>query len=316
MTRPHLPYSVARRPTVLVADDDEVTLHLLESQLKDSGYPVRLARDGQDALDALRDAVPRIVLSDWLMPNLNGLELCRKIKGSPSSPFTYFIMLTMQGETSKMVEAYEAGVNDFLAKPCEHAELAARLHAGERMIELETALRRRVRLTTRLNDRLTRVNRRLTHMASTDSLTGLPNRREAMSRLQSEWAAAERYRHGLTIAMIDVDNFKGFNDSFGHQKGDELLRTIAVTLTSMLREVDLAARLGGDEFLTIFPHTCSEGAKASLARIKKEIHDVSGGLGIISVGIATKSQNTTNIESLIHTADQALYKEKSASRAT
>lgn len=301
-------------PIILVVDDDEVVREMLETQLTAAGYPVLVAKNGAHAIQLLKSNRVRIVLSDWMMPEMDGIELCRQIRSVPDTEFIYFIMLTMHDDTQKLVTAFDAGVNDFLAKPCEYAELIARLHAGRRVIDLETTLIRRIRLTNRLNDRLHRLNDRLKHAACTDPLTGLLNRRDAMSRLRDHWHAAVRYEHDLCVAMIDVDNFKRFNDTFGHQAGDELLRRIAILFTASLRDVDVIARVGGDEFLIVVPETTVSGATIALDRVRESIRSEARGNATISIGLSSKSSGAESVEGLLRSADQALYAAKDAGR--
>lgn len=301
-------------PTILIVDDDDVVRDMLETQLTAAGYPVLTAKNGAQAMQIFRTQRVRIVLSDWTMPEVDGLELCRRIRAIPDTEFIYFIMLTMHDDTQKLVTAFDAGVNDFLAKPCEYAELIARLHAGRRMIELETTLIRRIRLTNRLNDRLHRLNGRLKHAACTDPLTGLLNRREAMARLRDHWRIAVRYERDLCVAMIDVDDFKMFNDTYGHQGGDELLRSIATSFTASLRDVDIIARVGGDEFLIVVPETNASGATVALDRVRQSIRSGSNGNATISIGLSSKSDGAESVEALLRSADQALYAAKNAGR--
>ncbi len=301
-------------PTVLVVDDDPVAVSLLEEQIHLAGYPALIANDGAQALRILRQTDVRMVISDWNMPKLSGLELCREIRRSPNLQFIYFIMLTIFNQTDKVVEAFDVGVNDFLSKPCEHLELVSRLHAGRRVIELETSLLRRVQLAAKLNDRLKRLNSRLKEMATTDSLTGLCNRREAMRRLREEWSSADRYGHALTIAMIDINRFKKINDTLGHLEGDKILKLLGQILLQSCRGPDLPARLGGDEFLIILPHTDLSGAAVMLSRISQKLQTQTGGQVSMSFGVAEQRRGITTIEQFLHAADLALYAAKTPQR--
>jgi diguanylate cyclase (GGDEF)-like protein len=311
---------------VLIVDDDPVTRTLLEAQLEDAGHPVLVACDGAEAMSLLHEHKPRIVILDWVMPQMDGLQLCRAIRKVHNSRFVYIIMLTVHSETEQLIRAFNAGVNDFLSKPFNAGEMLARLRAGMRVIHLEAALEKKVKLARRLNSRLSQLNAELRHTAATDELTGMINRREAIVRLHDLWAIAQRYRHPLSCALIDVDGFKQINDHQGHLAGDAVLREVATVLSGAVRECDIVSRFGGDEFLIVLPHTDAAGAHHTIERCREAIcrHVFRSKIGTggadkanpssstltISAGVAEATPRISSVDLLLHEADQALYSAK------
>jgi len=300
---------------VMVVDDDPTTVALLERHLRDCGYVVFSAADGAEAVKLMRQRHPDIVVLDWILPGMDGPAVCREIrKATEPGRYTFVIMLTIHSDKPRIVEAFEAGVDDFLSKPFDRGELLARCHAAVRTIALQKELARRERRATRLNARLARLNDRLRQLAMTDDLTGLLNRREAVRRLTHAWALSERYRHPIACAMIDVDDFKRMNDKLGHASGDELLRAVAQTMQSTIRTTDAVCRYGGDEFLIFFPHQNAETAAKAADRLRRAV----GGLRLptdgspvtLSIGIAERDERMTSFHDLLDRADRALYHAK------
>ena len=299
---------------VMVVDDDTTTVELLARQLRDSGYVVRSAAGGADALRLMVEWKPQIVVLDWIMPGMDGTDVCRKIRALAADRYIYVIMVTVHVEKHRVVEAFDAGVDDFLSKPLDHGELMARLHAATRTIRLHKKLTRRERHARRLSAQMERLNQDLKLLAMTDDLTGLPNRREANRRLAHTWALAERYGHPLSCAMLDIDDFKSFNDKRGHAAGDAALKAVADTLHGTLRATDGICRYGGDEFLLFFPHQTLASAAALAERIRRDIGLVrlpeSNSSMTVSIGVAGRGDGTLTYHDLIDTADRALYHAK------
>lgn len=307
--------SLSKAPVrVMVVDDDTTTVELLERQLRDSGYVVRSAASGADALRLMAEWKPQIVVLDWIMPGMDGTEVCRQIRALAADQYTYVIMVTVLVEKHRIVEAFEAGVDDFLSKPLDRGELLARLHAATRTIRLHKELSRRERRARRLSARMERLNQELRMLAMTDELTGLVNRREANRRLGHTWALAERYEHPLSCAMLDIDDFKSFNDEKGHVAGDAVLKAVAEALHATLRATDGICRYGGDEFLLFFPHQTIEQGAALAERVRRDVGLIrlpDGGSPItLSVGVAARREGMLTYHDLIDTADRALYHAK------
>ena len=264
-----------------------------------------------------------MVISDWLMPEMSGLELCQAIRSEQSLGYVYFIMLTIMSDHPHLLEAFDAGVDDFMSKPPQQEELLARLRVGVRMLEIQDKLRQDAATMSELNQQLISTNERLQQAAMTDELTGLPNRRYAMKRLAEEWAASDRSGVPLTCAMIDVDRFKSINDEYGHDVGDIVMKQVGKTLCKVIRGSDVVCRIGGDEFLILFPHQDAEKATIGANRCRETIansHIEEGRLGFpvtISVGVADLSLPDINTaDDLLKACDVALYAAKRTGRNT
>jgi len=302
---------------VVVVDDDPVSLEFLALHLASAGFEALVARDGHEALDLVRAGKSRTVIADWLMPGMDGLELCKAIRSLKNLNYVYFIMLTMVQGRHRLIEAFEAGVDDFISKPVQPEELLARLQVGMRMIGIQERLKQDARSVARLNKELAAANKRLQRLSATDDLTGLPNRRYATLRLQEEWALAERSGQPFACALVDVDAFKNANDTHGHPFGDAVLRQIGAVLRSSVRGGDVTCRFGGDEFLIIFRnldvHGAGVGAERCRQVVQKQAARPSKDLRspiTISIGVAQKEPDMSGPDDLLQSADKALYAAK------
>lgn len=305
---------------VLIVDDDPAMLKLLSRYLADSNYEVLTATDGQEALGVLLREGPSVVLSDLSMPGMNGLQLCQAIRSSEGIGFVYIIILTADCEKERVVEALEAGANDFLAKPFHHQELLARLNAGIRIVTLESDLKRQQRELHKANAELAILNRKLEMMAISDELTSLSNRREAMAQLKHHWVESLQSNQPFSCIMLDIDRFKSCNDTYGHDTGDEVLKQIAGILARCSRAGDLACRIGGEEFLVLCPNTTLENARGLAERLRAgaEARIIQVGHAALQVtlsaGVAERTAHTDSAEHLLKCADQALYQAKRGGR--
>ncbi len=284
---------------ILLVDDDLAMRRLLGTYLELAGYSVRTAADGREALAAIEHDCPDIVLTDWDMPGMNGLELCRQIRSQQLPHYVYILFLTVKATHHEMVQGLHAGADDFVTKPVQKDELLARLHAGTRVLELE---------------------RRLSHMARTDSLTGLYTQRVFYELLDKEWNRAARYELPLSCVMVDLDFFKRVNDVYGHPAGDAVLKRIAGVLAGECRASDTICRYGGEEFCLLLPETPESGAVEWAERMRKRI-----GAEIVSwegedirvtasFGVAQRYDDTQTAAQLVDLADQALLCAKRAGR--
>jgi diguanylate cyclase (GGDEF)-like protein len=308
------------RAYILVVDDDPATLETVSNCLSAGGHAPFQAASGLQAIEAIRARRPSIVLCDWIMPGMDGLEVCRRIKSRTADPFTYFIMLTVQSDKEHLKEAFQAGADDFLSKPFHPDELLARINAGIRAADLYDRLTEQNVTAHRLNTELAQLNARLRQTANADELTGLFNRRHGMGRLKELWAMANRYEQPLSAAMIDVDHFKRINDEFGHLKGDEILQSLGRILMAGIRTSDVACRVGGEEFLILLPGVTSEQAYVCLERLRIKVES-SLPLGgepprhvTVTTGIAHHTKAMTKPDDLIQAADNCLYVGKRAGR--
>jgi diguanylate cyclase (GGDEF)-like protein len=312
-----------RRPPVVVAEDDADTRRLLAAQLERAGYPVQACANGREALDAVRRLGSCIVVADWIMPEMDGLELCRAVAelrelGAIGS--TYFILLTVHAEKENVVRGLGAGADEYITKPYHEEELLARVKAGERIYRLQREnFERRLELE-RINAELDVLSRKLEKLAHTDVLTGAANRRYVLERLNAAWQQAERGSRLLSVVLCDLDHFKAVNDAYGHAAGDAVLIETARRGQRLLRAYDVFGRFGGEEFLIICPDTDLAGAATVAERIRAGVaatHVVFEDIRIpvtISVGAASRQPWHRCPDELIEDADAMLYRAKENGR--
>lgn len=469
---------------ILVAEDDSVSALILRHTLEQMGYEVTLVRDGLEAWDQIIREDFRLVISDWMMPNMDGVQLCRRIRSRTDCPYVYLILLTAKGAREDRFEGMEAGADDFLVKPLDTAELTARLNVARRILSMQQELRERTEIQERLTEELeqknsdlcvaversqqanhrfaqlfeglpvacyscdeegriyewnqaayelfgyqshevisrhiwdlfteecpekqqdliaekremirqviagqellgveaalrakdgTRLcvlmnviplrttsgaitglicanvditrrkllenelahkyevekdlnrqlqqkraelisaNERLAEMVTTDGLTGLKNHRCFREMLETNFMRAVRKGTPLSIVMLDVDNFKQYNDTFGHPAGDEVLRSVAALLQRCTRRYDLVARYGGEEFVLLLPNTGENEARKVAERVRKAVANHPWTLRpvTISLGIATLDHRSSSPSLLVDQADRALYVSKNHGR--
>lgn len=298
------------RHRVLIAEDNVISRRLIEVHLKKWGYDVVSTKDGAEALEMLqKDDPPRLALLDWMMPNIDGVEVCRRVRESRREPYTYILLLTAKGEKSDLVEAIEAGADDYITKPFDHRELEVRLRAGNRILDLQ--------------DRLIAARETLRVQATHDALTGLLNRPAILNILEKEMVRASRENVNLGLAISDLDHFKRINDTYGHLAGDAVLQETAKRMSAAIRSYDSVGRYGGEEFLIIFVGCVHSDLVNAAERIRKAICAspiiVPGGplsitmsVGLVSVQpVAGKKADQ---QSVIRVADTALYEAKAAGR--
>ncbi|MEN3002442.1 MAG: diguanylate cyclase [Armatimonadota bacterium] len=435
---------------VLVVEDDRVAARVLERLLRQAGYEVQVAHDGKQAWTLYQQSPVPLVITDWMMPEMDGLELCRRVRDYPQNSYTYILLLTARDQKEDRIAALNAGADDFLTKPVDVSELQARLRTAQRILDTERRLHEQNRQLQELNEELSMqaeqleqsmqlvefANRRfaelfenlpipcftfdaegilhewnhaaeqlygysktevlfrsmfekvftdeattrmqslmqmvlsgstlqgiesedrdakgrihyvlrsafplrvpsgevvggvvavvdvtdrveyerhLRSLATTDGLTGVHNHRAFQEFLEQRFAEATRYHQPLALIMLDVDHFKQFNDTFGHQAGDEVLRRVAQILKRQVREVDFVARYGGEEFAIVLPATELEGAVQAAERLRQAIAEAEWLHRPItaSFGVAVLQPWMTNRQQLIAAADQALYQAKAAGR--
>jgi len=286
---------------ILVAEDEITFRHMLKTFLTKWGYQVVVASNGSEAWKVLQgEDRPRLALLDWMMPNMDGVEICRAIREKKPDPFIYLLLLTSRDQKQDVVEGIEAGADDYLIKPFDPPELRARIHAGERIIELQDRLR---------------------ELATHDPLTGLRNRRASFDSLLDELNRGCRTGKPVCVVMADLDHFKRINDTHGHQVGDEVLCEVARRMRSSLRPYDTLGRFGGEEFLLVLPGCDLEDGVKLAERICHLIRnepvkarnkpiEVS-----ISLGVAVADAPVpAELEALLGRADAALYRAKEAGR--
>jgi diguanylate cyclase (GGDEF)-like protein len=303
---------------VLVVEDDRAMLVLLEAMLKAAGHEVLTARNGVEALQAVETQRPQLVITGWNLPVMDGVTLCRKLRESPERRDVYVFILTGKETADSLVEAFEAGADDYLVKPVSQRVFFARLRAAQRVVQLQEELAYDREQLLRFSRDLAASNERLQRLALTDALTELPNRRSAVERLEQEWALAQRGERKLSCMMVDIDHFKAINDKLGHQAGDEVLKSVAQALRHSARTQDLVCRYGGEEFVVICPDTDLKAAAQCAERLRQKVSELDHrGRGFaltISVGVAERRSDMGSVDALLARADACLYAAKEAGR--
>lgn len=306
---------------VLLVDDDATTRAMLEGVLGGAlGHSVICAGNGHEALAVAVEALPQIVITDWMMPGMSGLELSRALRATDWGQTIYLIMLTSVESEDEISEAFEAGVDDFLTKPVNIRTLRARLRAAWHYVQLLEAWERDRAQLKQFAAELAISNRRLEHAAMTDLLTSLPNRRSGMTSLAKAWSAANRSSQPLSVMVLDVDHFKRVNDTYGHAIGDAVLREVAQALQRSARKDDSVCRLGGEEFLMICQNADLKSALMAAERLRRMIESlrITAGSAVIqisiSIGIASREAGMSDADALVNAADRALYQAKQSGR--
>jgi diguanylate cyclase (GGDEF)-like protein len=292
--------------SILVVDDDPTCRAQMEGPLREEGYRVESCSDGQAALEKVRAFRPDVVVTDWEMPRMDGLTLCRLIKGIEELRFTHVIILSSRGETASKVAGLDTGADDYIVKPADPTELKARVRSG---LRLQRAL-----------SELSAKNELLEHLALTDSLTNLANRRAFEESLGQEVSRTARQCKPLALLFLDLDHFKLVNDTWGHAVGDEVLVDFASTLARLKRRGDLAARIGGEEFAVLLPHTDRTQAGLVAERIRRAVAAAPLGRSrpvpiTVSIGVAwLPGPDKGDAATLLQNADTALYRAKDEGR--
>ena len=305
---------------ILVVDDDPMVIMTLSRFLAKMGHRVQACRNGEEALKLVVEKNFQLVFTDWHMEPVDGLELCKTLRKMAFGRKLYIIMLTASESEESLIEAFESGIDDYVIKPINFRVLNARMHAGQRIVSLQEQLAfERQELEKAAYD-LVISNRRLQHTANTDMLTGLPNRRYAMTRIKQEWEEAQRYNRPISVLMLDLDYFKSINDTLGHHAGDQTLVHTTSLILQNIRASDVACRIGGEEFCIIAPNTDQAGGLLLAERIRKavetnQIKDLALSRKVtISIGVSATVGNKKGYEELLKLADQALYQVKNSTR--
>ena len=305
---------------ILAIDDDPTTLELLSHRLSDAGHEVRQAGSGRQGLKVAIEFNPDIVITDWMMPELDGIEFLKLLRRTSHGQRMYVIVLTAREEEQNVVEAFAAGADDYIVKPIVLRVLEARLQGAERLIRLREDVDREHEENRQHLADLAVANRRLEQAALTDALTKLPNRRYAMQRLRQVWSACGRRATPLSCMLVDIDHFKVVNDTYGHAQGDRTLCEIATVLRRAARNHDEVCRIGGEEFLVICSDTDVPAATAAAERLREAVaqHEhirlVDNPFLTVSIGVAVQEPAATDPESIYRLADAAVYDAKHGGR--
>jgi two-component system, cell cycle response regulator len=294
---------------ILLVDDEPTQRLIMARLLKRAGFEVDTAGNGREALAKIESGDFQLMITDWEMPEMDGIALCSALRKSPNQAYIYIILLTARDSIEHVVTGLQAGADDYLTKPVIEPELIARLSTGKRIVTLERSLRT-------ANEE----NRRL---SITDALTGACNRRYLMEQLPREIDRGSRYGRQLAVIMCDVDHFKKINDTYGHMIGDEVLKWFVQSLQQGVRGADWVARYGGEEFIIVLPETnvdnaaiAAENLRAQLASSKFETAAVSFPV-TASFGVAGWKKvvpQGSSFDALVGKCDAGIYASKAAGR--
>ncbi len=298
---------------LLIVEDEKTIRMTLQRLLETQGYDVLAAengREGWEIFEREKDDIYFAIL-DWMMPEMNGLELCRRIKEAPVPHYIHVMFLTGKKDIESVIEGFETGADDYITKPFNRREILARLNVGERIVDLEKKLKER--------------NELLHILAIKDGLTGILNRRALFERLEEELSRSDRIRNPLCLIMLDIDHFKKVNDVHGHVMGDKVLVEVVNRIKSALRPYDIVGRYGGEEFLVGASVPDPEIGRKIAERIRVcvgerpfeidgENLDISISLGVTSIMPSGNGDTDNILEAAIKSADSALYRAKEKGR--
>ena len=289
---------------ILVVEDDLFAQTILKDALERLGYSVVLAGNGCVALEICQQEHFSIIITDWVMPEMDGIELCRAIRAMPTEQYVFILLLTSLDKKDELIAGLDAGADEYLVKPFHDVELAARLKAARRILDLEASLKK---------------------LAMNDQLTGAYNRRYLDKQLSKEIQRSWRYGHPLSIIICDLDHFKAVNDCYGHQAGDQVLKEFVVRINRSIRnENDWTARYGGEEFVIVLPETPPAGCLIVAERIRNLLAEspvtIQGEAVAVTVSFgAITIENTSLMEemtmdAILAKADECLYRAKKTGR--
>ncbi len=302
---------------LLLVDDSKLDIARATDIIAPWGYEISVAQNGQEAFEwMLEQSGPVLALIDWVMPVMDGIELCQRLQTAPNRQAMYIVMLTSKNNKDEITTALDAGADDYIVKPFHPKELQSRLKSGKRMLKYQFTLEKII-------EELVQANKELNRRGSIDGLTGLNNRRYFDERYRDEFRRASREKLPLSIIMGDVDFFKKYNDTYGHLQGDDCLRKVSDVMSGIVtRAGDLLARYGGEEFVVMLPNTDTIGATVVAESIRTGVKRLAIPHSGSPYGTVTMSLGLTTVvpeygddpDEIISKADKALYSAKAAGR--
>ena len=288
---------------VLIAEDDIISCRALEKNLQNWGYKVSVTKNGEEAWEIIKKGEVRLAILDWGMPKMDGVELCHKIRNEyqpKEEKYLYIILLTGRDLEEDIIKGLSAGADDYITKPFSYMELKVRIQNGERIIALQDVVIQK---------------------ANTDSLTQLWNRKKIIELLEEELNRNYRDDKTVGVIMLDIDNFKTINDTYGHLIGDQVIVEVASRLRKSMRSYDKIGRYGGDELLLVLPGLGRKDAKNIGERLRKsiraeKIQSEAGALNItVSLGVSISDNSSRpSTKKVLEESDLALYIAKARGR--
>lgn len=291
---------------ILIADDDPISRKILSKVVTDIGYEPVTVSNGKEALDRVKRKEFSVILLDWMMPGMDGIEVCREIRRLDAEHVCYIIINSAREGSNDISRALMAGANDYISKKTNSTELKARIGVAVRTAQLEK--------------KLIDLNNQLKYLVRTDSLTGLLNHAAILKELSMELDRGKRDGTSTSILMLDLDRFKAVNDTYGHQIGDKVIKAFSSLLGQSCRSFDRIGRYGGEEFLIVLPRTQREESisigdrirtRAATLQIDKEIENLRV---TCSIGCCTAEKSEKHSSSMVAAADSALFRAKKAGR--
>lgn len=303
-----MPEPPSPKQKVLIAEDDPISCRVLQAFLVKWGYEVIAAPNGTEALRTLEgEDSPRLAVLDWMMPGMEGPQVCRRVRECQDRPYVYILLLTARNQKTDLLMGLEAGADDYLTKPFDSQELRARLHVGRRILNLQ--------------DNLIAAREELRFSATHDALTGIPNRAVILDAVHREHSRQLREGGSFGLILVDLDHFKSINDTRGHLCGDAVLREAASRIMTSVRDYDAVGRYGGEEFLVVVPASTSATTLRVAERIRRTIEGKpvvtdGGELSVTaSLGVAVSNEDRRkDPDVLLQAADEALYRAKRSGR--
>ncbi len=301
---------------ILIAEDDPISRKLLQKNIESWDHAVITAQNGEEAWEIIIRENIKFVIADWVMPVLDGLELCKKIRASVDSGYTYIMLLTAKDKKEDIINGLNAGADDYVTKPFDWEEISVRIRTGERILNLEKKL-------VEMNEELLFANLKLEELVCVDPLMGIGNRRNMHSVMDKAHHRACRYDQRYGVIMCDIDLFKAYNDHYGHLQGDRILERVAAAIRRSLRTSDDIFRYGGEEILVFLPDQNEQSTLLAAERVRKAVESLAiehqgseNGIITISCGVAVFNNECEDIKwaATVERADQAMYRAKSAGR--
>jgi diguanylate cyclase (GGDEF)-like protein len=301
---------------ILVVGDKDHERQPVAEAVRVLGHSVVEAADGTYAWEAFSRTHFDVVISDYLMPEMNGLQLCKNVRMSPHKEYTYFVIVSSRTESDNLLAGFKSGVDDYLAKPVSSIELECRLISAQRVIKMHREL-------TQSNAQLLHLSNELKAESRRDALTGVGNRLKFQDDLKRILDERRRYDHKFFIGLCDIDNFKLYNDTYGHLEGDKVLKSVASTLAGKSRSSDNCYRYGGEEFLLVFAQQDAAGAAIGAERLRAAVENLEivheknlpFGRVTLSIGLARfTAGKLEEVDECLKRADDALYRSKSEGR--